>query len=159
MVVEIVVPQEVQKRLQVALKAAGRKEIGGLLMGECLEPGRFRLADLTIQRSQGSLASFIRHLGEAISALANFFRRTGENYTQFNYLGEWHSHPSFSTNPSERDVLSMLEIAGDPEVGANFVALVIVRLDSCETLTGSASVYWPDGRYEKAILSLETGYG
>ena len=70
----------------------------------------------------------MRRLGEALSALARFFRLTGEDYTRFNYLGEWHSHPSFSTTPSEKDVQSMLEIAGDPEVGANFVALVIVRL-------------------------------
>ena len=48
----------------------------------------------------------------------------------------------------------MLEIACDPAVGSNFVALVIVRLLD-GSLIGSASVYWPDGAFEKAQLRLE----
>ena len=127
-------------------------------MGECLAPSRFRVADLTIQRRGGTLASFVRRVGEALSALARFFRRTREDYTRFNYLGEWHSHPSFSTRPSAKDVRSMVEIAEDPEVGANFVALVIARLEGGE-LVGSASVFWPDGVYEEARLSLEGSGG
>lgn len=156
--VEIVLPREVQERLEAALEAAGTREIGGVLMGECLEPSRFRVADVTIQRRGGSFASFMRRLGEALSALARFFRQTGEDYTRFNYLGEWHSHPSFSTTASEKDVQSMLEIAADPEVGANFVALVIVRLPA-DGLVGSASVYWPDGAHEEAKLEMEGAYG
>lgn len=123
-------------------------------MGECLAPSRFRVADLTIQRRGGGFASFIRRLGDALAALARFFSQTGEEYTRFNYLGEWHSHPSFSTNPSEKDVRSMLDIAADPEVGANFVALLIVRLGAGR-VEGSASIYWPDGAYEEARLSME----
>lgn len=123
-------------------------------MGECLEPNRFRATDLTIQSRGGTFASFVRRVGEALSALARFFRRTGEDYTRFNYLGEWHSHPSFSVSPSDRDVRSMIEIAEDPEVGANFAALVIVRLMGGE-LVGSASVFWPDGAYEDAVLTME----
>lgn len=152
--VEIVLPREIQERLGAALEAAGSKEIGGVLMGECLAPNRFQIADLTIQRRGGSFASFIRRLGEALAALTRFFRQTGEEYTRFNYLGEWHSHPSFSTTPSEKDVRSMVEIAGDPEVGANFVALLVVRLRAGRVV-GSASVYWPDGAYEEAKLSME----
>lgn len=127
-------------------------------MGECLAPSRFRVADVTIQRRGGSFASFMRRLGDALSALARFFRQTGEDYTRFNYLGEWHSHPSFSTTPSEKDVGSMLEIVGDPEVGANFVALVIVRLGE-RGLLGSASVYWPDGGHEEAEIEMEGACG
>ncbi len=156
--VEIVLPREIQERLEAALEAAGSREIGGVLMGECLAPDRFRVADLTIQRRGGSFASFIRRLAEALAALARFFRQTDEEYTRFNYLGEWHSHPSFSTNPSEKDVRSMLDIAGDPDVGANFVALLVVRLRAGR-VEGSASIYWPDGAYEVAALSMEVASG
>jgi hypothetical protein len=52
----------------------------------------------------------------------------------------------------------MMEIAEDPEVGANFVALVIVRLRDGD-LVGSASVFLPDGVYEEARLSLEGAGG
>ena len=111
--VEILLPHEIGERLRTALHAAGDEEVGGVLMGECLEPNRFRVADLTIQSRGGTFASFFRRVGEALSALARFFRRTGEDYTRFNYLGEWHSHPSFSVSPSDRDVRSMIEIAED----------------------------------------------
>lgn len=152
--VEIILPREIQERLEAALEAAGSREIGGVLMGECLAPDRFRVANLTIQQRCGGFASFIRRLGEALVALARFFHQTGEEYTRFNYLGEWHSHPSFPTMPSEKDVSSMLEIAGDPEVGANFVALLIMRLRAGR-IAGSGSVFWADGAYEEAKLSME----
>ena len=54
-VVEIVLPREVQERLEDALEAAGTREIGGVLMGECVAPNRFRVADVTIQRRGGKL--------------------------------------------------------------------------------------------------------
>ena len=152
--VEVVLPRDIQKRLQAALETAGDREIGGVLMGECLAPNRFRVADLTIQRHGGSLASFVRRLGEAIAALKHFFRQTREEYTRFNYLGEWHSHPSFSVTPSTMDVRSMRSLACDPEVGANFVALLILRLRAGR-IAGSGSVYWPDGALEEATLSME----
>jgi integrative and conjugative element protein (TIGR02256 family) len=156
--VEIVLPRELRDRLSEALKVAGSREIGGVLMGECLAPGRFLVADLTVQRRGGSFASFLRRVTDALSALARFFRQTGGEYTRFNYLGEWHSHPSFSTEPSGKDMKSMLEIATDPQVGANFVALVIVRLVDGE-LVGSASIYWPDGVFEQASMQFGESSG
>lgn len=156
--VEIVLPRDVRERLESALAAAGVREIGGVLMGECLAPSKFRIADVTIQRRGGNFSSFMRRLGKALSALARFFRQTGENYTRFNYLGEWHSHPSFSTTPSEKDVASMRAIVGDPKVGANFVALIIVRLGD-RGLLASTGVYWPDGGHEEAKLDMEGANG
>ena len=127
-------------------------------MGERLADGRFLVADITIQKRGGGLAAFVRSLAEALSALSRFFRQTEQDYTRFNYLGEWHSHPSFSTRPSTTDVRSMQEIVGDPEVGANFAVLMIVRLSSGE-MEGAASAYWPDGSCEKATLTLEGADG
>ena len=97
---------------------------------------------------------FVRRLGEALAALKRFFRQTHEEYTRFNYLGEWHSHPSFPVTPSTIDVRSMRSLASDPKVGANFVTLVIVRLRA-GAIVGSASVYWPDGAFEEATLCME----
>ncbi|MFQ5851379.1 MAG: Mov34/MPN/PAD-1 family protein [Candidatus Binatia bacterium] len=156
--VEIALPREVRERLEAALEAAGKREIGGVIMGKCLAPNRFRVADLTIQKRGGSFASFMRRLGQALAALTRFFQQTGGEYTRFNYLGEWHSHPSFSTAPSEKDVRSMLEIVGDPKVKPNFVALIIVRLGVGGRLEGSATVFWPDGSRELAELTLEGAY-
>ncbi|HEV7487312.1 MAG TPA: Mov34/MPN/PAD-1 family protein [Thermoanaerobaculia bacterium] len=111
-----------------ALTAAGEREIGGVLMGEHLGVDDFRVTSLTIQRRGGTIARFVRAVEEAILALTRFFRETGNDFTRFNYLGEWHSHPLFPPYPSREDDSSMIRILRDNNVGANFVVLVIVKM-------------------------------
>ena len=120
-------------------------------MGEFLEKNRFRVADLTVQGRRGTVTAFVRVLGAALTALSRFFRNTRRQYQQFNYLGEWHSHPSFEAVPSVPDIRSMQAIVCDPKVGANFLVLLIVRLAG-ERLETSLTVFWPDGSYEPAHL-------
>ena len=124
----IEIPTEIEKRLRADLRRGGQREIGGILMGECLQPGRFRVADITADHGGGTIATFVRSLRAALQALTRFFDRTEHDYRRFNYLGEWHSHPSFAPTPSNRDIESLQNIADDPEVGANFVVLLIVKL-------------------------------
>lgn len=137
------------------LEAAGRQEIGGILMGEQLAPGRFRVTDMTFQRRGGWVASFVRSAKAALTALQRFFDRSGHRYRRFNYLGEWHSHPSFAARPSATDHASMLEIAEDPSSGANFVLLLIVKLDTDGLLEGRVTVYLPDGTIFPGALDIE----
>src|SRR5690606_1513044 len=94
-------------RLRRELRRAGRREIGGLLMGEHLYDDVFRIADITVQRSGGAKTCFVRQPHEHQAELNSFFERTGANYSRFNYLGEWHSHPSFDPLPSETDLQTM----------------------------------------------------
>jgi hypothetical protein len=79
----------------------------------------------------------------SVIPVEQFFERTGRDYERFNYLGEWHSHPSFTTRPSRSDVRSMYRIVSEPSVGANFAALVIVRLAARAELEMSACVFRP----------------
>ena len=76
------------------------------------------------------------------------------NYQKFNYLGEWHSHPLFSVQPSNKDHHTMRELISDPKVGANFVVLLIFRLKD-NNLEGSAHTYLPNGSYYQSILDFE----
>jgi hypothetical protein len=141
--VRILVPDQIERRVTIALENAGNQEIGGILMGEHVADAVYRLRDLTIQRHGGTWTSFVRAIRAILSPLRRFFHATGYNFTRFNYLGEWHSHPSFSLQPSELDHQTMWEILGDPQVGANFVVLIIVRLSSAGHLEGAATVYIP----------------
>lgn len=152
---EIVIPSEILSRIADALAEAGSREIGGVLMGEHIGDNEFRICDLTVQSRGGSFSSFVRFASLALRALRAFFIRTKDEYTRFNYLGEWHSHPSFSTAPSDRDRETMQELVQDPRVGANFASLVIVRLDDLGEFEASATVFWPDGYSERAVLNLE----
>src|SRR5262245_10767455 len=99
-------PDQVQ-RLADELVEARDREIGGVLVGEQLAPDAFRLVDFSVQRSGGTETCFVCDPSEHEGFLSDFFSRTGANYSRFNYLGEWHSHPLFSVTPSPRDLLQM----------------------------------------------------
>lgn len=125
-------------------------------MGEHLNGDLFTVEDLSIQVRGGTFATFVRLVESAIGPLQRFFRRTSYDYERFNYLGEWHSHHAFRLAPSPKDDSSMLEIVTDPEVGARFVALLIVRLAADGELESALSVYLPTGgRYSGEVLTRE----
>lgn len=137
----ILLPAKIEHDLIAALSKAKRREIGGILMGKHVSENTYRIKAITIQRHGGRVASLIRTVRDIITPLRRFFHETGHDYTRFNYLGEWHSHPSFSLEPSGSDINTMWDILDDPDVGANFVVLMIVRLDTQEQLQGSVTVF------------------
>jgi len=53
-------------------------------MGEHITEGVFRVVDLSIQRSGGSVACFVRDPADHQSQLDAFFEKHGRNYTRFN---------------------------------------------------------------------------
>jgi len=153
--VRVLLPHDVRERLASALRDAGSREIGGVLMGEHVSEGVFRIKDLTVQRRGGTFASFVREVRAALLPLRRFFVQTGHDYTRYNYLGEWHSHPFFPAKPSRRDAETMWRIVEDPAVGANFAVLLIARLGAGGEIEGSAWAYLPGRRRLGASLEVE----
>jgi proteasome lid subunit RPN8/RPN11 len=152
--VTLVLPSDITNQIERALVRSGRYEVGGVLMAEHVGPNEFVVREITVHR-RGAFALFWRKMEEAMTALQRFFARTEQDYTRFNYIGEWHSHPSFDPLPSSRDHESMYEIVSDAIVGANFVVLVIVKLQEGGFLTGSAHSYLPDGTVERSRLVVQ----
>ena len=142
---KILLTQPVIQRLRSELRGARRREIGGVLMGEHLQESTFRIVDLSVQRSGGSAAHFVRDPAQNQAALAAFFSRTGGDYTRFNYIGEWHSHPSFEPLPSFTDLETMQSIVDDPQVGVNFLILLIPRLTRWRRMELSATGFRRNG--------------
>jgi integrative and conjugative element protein (TIGR02256 family) len=132
------------KRLQRELRRAGSREIGGVMLGEHVRGELFRLVEVTVQRCGGSHVGFMRDPRRHQRQLHRFFRRTGEDYTRFNYLGEWHSHPCFDVAPSGTDLYTMQSIVSDPAVGANFLVLLVCRLADHRTLEAAATAFRAD---------------
>jgi [CysO sulfur-carrier protein]-S-L-cysteine hydrolase len=131
------------KRLRRELRRAGSYEIGGLLMGEHVGDDEFRVVDISVQRTDGSIVSFIRDPASHDAQLKSFFARTKRDFVRFNYLGEWHSHPMFDATPSQTDCYSMQSIVENPNVGANFLVLLVVKLVSRTKIEGTAMVFRP----------------
>lgn len=148
----LILPLEQHELLLAALRKAGQREVGGIIMGEHAGPNLFVAREMTVHR-RGAFASFVRRIEDAIGRLRAFFQETGHDYTRFNYLGEWHSHPSFPPYPSRTDDLSMLQIVQDKEVGANFAVLLIIKLGSEGKLVCTAHTYLPDGTRTPSIVT------
>lgn len=150
----LVLPNSIQDKLVVALRNAGKREVGGVLMAAHVGHNRFEVMEITVHR-RGAIASFIRRIEDALGKLQAFFSSNDNRYSQFNYIGEWHSHPLFAPEPSGTDDNSMHEIVNDPSVGANFVVLLIVKLDSSGALLSGVHTYLPGGIKHRSSVLLQ----
>jgi hypothetical protein len=119
------------------------------MMAEHTGPDDFRLHDITVQTSGGSYATFVRFVESILGPLRSFFDLTEHKYVRFNYLGEWHSHHSFELKPSSVDENTIVDMLADPDFGANFVALLLIRLSDTRRVEFGLTVYtraglsWP----------------
>jgi integrative and conjugative element protein (TIGR02256 family) len=141
-----------------ALRGAGSREIGGVLFGEHVAEAEFRIVEATHQFHGGNTVSFRRSAAVARRKLKKLSGDYDNNYQRFNYLGEWHSHPNAPVIPSGVDELSMREILEDPDTEANFLVLIIVRLDDENKLEISATSYLASGHILECEISFEN-YG
>jgi len=148
-------PKEYQIKIKEALIKAGKNEIGGILMGEHINENEFKICDISISNRNGGFAFFNRLVSHAVRVLNKFFTKTKHKYKKYNYLGEWHSHPSFKPIPSEKDLLTMAELISDESVGANFAILLIVKLNRSNQIEASTTVFTPDFKYYPCELSSE----
>lgn len=148
-------PDDQLQKLKPALAQAGTREIGGQLFGEQLAPSNFRITELTIQVRRGSFARFMVDLLQAARDALRFFDRTEHRYTRFNYIGEWHSHPSFEIKPSTPDIQTMINLVTDPAFRGSFAILMIVRLDG-DAVSAGAWLFDPQGTAR--AIDLETTF-
>lgn len=157
MTIEVLLSETVISRLRSELRRAGSNEIGGVLAGEDLLDGRFLVVDISVQRNGGGFAHFVRDPSVHRRFMRRFFARTGNQYGRYNYLGEWHSHPSFSTQPSSTDARQMQRLIEDEDQHANFLILVIAKLDRIGEVEASAHAFRRGLFPTKVSLSTRVG--
>jgi len=140
---QLLLPPNIQRELSMHLARGGTQEIGGVLMGQNVSPNVFRVIEITCQYHGGSFAYFLRSIVDIVAPLRRFFKKTNNKYREFNYLGEWHSHPSFALMPSATDFDSMQCLVEDTSVGANFAVLLLVKLTESEQLGANTILFLP----------------
>ena len=124
---KVVLPHNILKKIRCNMLKAGKREIGGMLMGEDLGNQKFRIVDFSVDMKKGTSSSFTRNSSQHDLALQQFFTKTKADYKRFNYLGEWHTHPSFAVTPSIQDIKAMQGIVNDDR-NIEFAFLFITRL-------------------------------
>jgi integrative and conjugative element protein (TIGR02256 family) len=152
---QVLLAPEVTRRLQRELRRAGSREIGGLLLAEHAGEELFRVVEISVQRTGGTHAGFMRDPARHHRQLKSFFRRTGEDYTRFNYLGEWHSHPCFPADPSSTDVETMQSIVEDPAVGVNFLVLIVCKRAAAGAIEATATTFLAQNHPVRVPLVVE----
>ena len=136
--------------MQQACERAGSRETGGMLFAEHSGEDEFTVLEATVA-STGWFSTFVRTLDDGLRRLEAFFKHTRHRYTRFNYLGEWHSHPSFALEPSSVDDKTMMSLVTDRALGARFVVLVIVRIEG-GVLRGAGWAFARTGRYVTRLV-------
>jgi proteasome lid subunit RPN8/RPN11 len=155
--IEVVLPARVAAKLRRELRRAGHREIGGVLAGEDLGGGRFSVAGISVQRSGGSVADFVRDPSTHRKFMRRFMARTGNDYTRFNYLGEWHSHPRFPALPSVSDLRQMQALIEERGQLANFLVLLVVKLRRGGEIEATAHAFRRSAHLVEARLTGEVG--
>jgi len=148
------IPNKIIEQIRPALLRCGNRECGGILMGEHIGQNEFRVANFTVQSNGGTISRFVRTVTGLITKLAEFFEKTEHRYKKYNYLGEWHSHPLFALKPSQEDFQTMRNIIDDPNVGANFVVLILVKINS-DRVDWKAWSLLPGGMFETAQIIID----
>lgn len=144
------------ERWVVDLTHARSKEIGGVLFGEQIAEGDFRIVEATRQRFWGgTTTTFNRRGGGARRDILAMHERVGSNPERFNYLGEWHSHPNAPAWPSLQDETTMYKLLADQGGAVNFLVLMILKLNDRVSLQVSAQTYLSSGHKLPCEIEIE----
>lgn len=154
--IEVILSAKCARKLKRELRAAGRNEIGGVLAAEQIGDGKFLVKAMSVQRD-GTPTSFVRDPVQHRKFMRRFHLLAGNQPQRFNYLGEWHSHPSFLALPSAPDLREMYAEIADSEQAASFLVLIIVKLGKDSALTGSAHAFRRGHGGMRVSLNAEPG--
>lgn len=139
MTLSLTIPRSHLQRMKVCLMQGGIREIGGWLAAEQVAPGDFELLGFTVDLEVGTRDHFesvpelhTEQLDQILTANVN---RAG----RVDYLGEWHSHPTFPPIPSNIDLNAMTNMVENSR--PSFAALLIVRLLDRESIEATITTF------------------
>ncbi|NTF49067.1 Mov34/MPN/PAD-1 family protein [Rhizobium rhizogenes] len=118
----VVVREEVARFIVDSAIKAKNNETGGILIGHIDDNGRATIAEAT-SKPRGSKFTWRTFVRAPTGLMALLKSRWEEK--QY-YLGEWHSHPGSSPEPSGQDRSSMVAIAADLKYNCKEPILIIV---------------------------------
>lgn len=139
MTLSLTVSRSQLAKLQLHLKQGGKREIGGWLVAEQIAPGEFELVGLTVDLEVGTRDRFDSLPESHSQQMDRILLENSGRAGRVDYLGEWHSHPTFPPIPSEIDVASMKHMVENS--GPSFAALVIVRLIGNASIQATISTF------------------
>lgn len=154
--INIILTNEVQNIILEACQKSERREIGGMLFAQHSSTNEFKVLEATVAMEYlGTISRFIRGIVSGLRQLAKFYKHYNYFYLEYNYLGDWHSHPNFKLYPSATDDASMFKLLYDAEVGAYFLVLLIVKIKNNQ-LKVNGWAYFPGNKRVNCLVKLES---
>lgn len=139
--------------MRACLQKGGRREIGGWLAAEQLRPGEFELVGFTVDLEVGTHNRFTSLPMTHGEQLDKILRENADRTGRVDYLGEWHSHPTFPPIPSGIDLAAMTKMV--EYSGPSFAALLIVRMLCDELLEATITTFQRGSPPEQGLLVAE----
>lgn len=133
------IPSAHWNAMRGCLKLGGIREIGGWLAAEQLAPGDFELVGFTVDLDVGTHNRFASLPNTHGAQLDDILAANSDRAGRMDYLGEWHSHPTFAPVPSDIDVAAMTKMV--EKSGPSFATLLIVRLLGTATLQATITTF------------------
>lgn len=125
---KIIVKKEVADKIKKAVKKAGKKEIKGACFAEKIDDNIFEIEDVYISKI-GSFSFSNLVVSFKYRMFENkYFKKHSNDYEKHNYIGDWHSHPSFELVPSSYDKKEVIDELS--KSNAHFLIQIIVKISN-----------------------------
>ena len=139
MPLSLTIPPAQLNAMRGCLTTGGLREIGGWLAAEQLAPGKFELVGFTVDLDVGTHNRFSSLPTTHGAQLDDILAANADRKGRVDYLGEWHSHPTFPPVPSDIDVAAMTKMV--EKSGPSFATLLIVRLLAAAVLQATITTF------------------
>lgn len=136
---KILIKDDVKRLLYDSIKKAGDKEIKGACFARYINDEYFEIEDIYISEIKGTKFFSNLIINNKYKKFVNsYFKKHNFDFTKHNYIGDWHSHPSFSCEPSSYDIKE----ACDEFIksNANFLIQIILKIKD-DRLFGNCFLY------------------
>jgi len=123
------------------------------LFAKRLDDDTYEIDEVYLERRVGSIAFVKLYNNHRYKRFqARYHKKHKFDYRKHNYIGDWHSHPSFECVPSGFD---MMEVEMDmQESNADFLIQVILKVER-NLLVGNAFLYNNEVSAKRIELEIE----
>lgn len=139
LIITIIIPKRLRILIHSYVKKYSPNETKGALFAKKINDETFEVEDVYLEPNIGTF-SFVKLYNNKMYRrfCKQYFDKHKGEYHLHNYIGDWHSHPLFSCNPSYYDIQ---EVERDLEKSnAKFLIQIILK-DENNKLIGNAFYY------------------
>jgi proteasome lid subunit RPN8/RPN11 len=149
---EIIIPKKISLILIKQISKHSPLETKGALFAEDLGNDTFKIDGVYLEPKPGTTTFVKLYINqEYVSFQKNYHKFRKNNFSKYNYIGDWHSHPLFECLPSSYDVSEVEEDI--KKSNAIFLVQLILKVLKGR-LVGNAFYYTRETSAKKIKLTI-----